>query len=408
VKKIGLLSQIFIAFVLAVILGLIFGPSVSVIEPLGELFLRLLQFIVVPLIFATLITAVSGTDIKTVGRIGTKTVSFYLVTTAIAIVIGLAVGFLMQPGVGVDMPSDMVGETPDEESQSVVDTFLNIVPENPIEALAEGEILQIIFFALFIGIGVGLVGEKAKIINNFFDGFADVMYKITGMIIKVAPIGILGLIAPVVGEYGLDIILPLLKLIIATVIASIIHAGVTYVTALRVFGKMGPITFFKGIAPAALFAFSSASSAATLPITIENTQKNLGVSEKVSSFVLPLGATINMDGTAIYQGVAALFVAQLYGISLGATEILSIVLIATLASIGTAGVPGAGLVMLTLILSSIGLPLEGLALVAGIDRILDMIRCVDNIVGDATVAVAIDGTEKRKSKKKENIAAEQA
>src|SRR5699024_3285838 len=234
------------------------------------------------------------------------------------------------------------------------------------------------------------------------------MYKITELIRKVAPIGILGLIAPVVGEYGLDIILPLLKLIIATLIASIIHAGITYTTAIRVFGKMSPITFFKGIAPAALFAFSSASSAATLPITIENTQKNLGVSEKVSSFVLPLGATINMDGTAIYQGVAALFVAQLYGISLGATEILSIVLIATLASIGTAGVPGAGLVMLTLILSSIGLPLEGLALVAGIDRILDMIRCVDNIVGDATVAVAIDGTEKRKSKKKENIAAEQA
>src|SRR5699024_10188931 len=191
----------------------------------------------------TLITAVSGTDIKTVGRIGTKTVSFYLVTTAIAIVIGLAVGFLMQPGVGVDMPSDMVGETPDEEGQSVVDTFLNIVPENNIEALAEVEILQIIFFDLFIGIGVGLVGEKAKIINNFFDGFADVMYKITGMIIKVAPIGILGLIAPVVGEYGLDIILPLLKLIIATLIAIIIHAGITYTTEIHVFGKMSQITY---------------------------------------------------------------------------------------------------------------------------------------------------------------------
>lgn len=395
--KFNLVTQILLAFIIAIILGLIFGKSIEVIKPLGDLFLRLIKFIIAPLILSTLVIGISSNgDPKQLGRMGIKTVTYYLLTTAFAIVIGLAVAFAFSPGKGLNIDLPTTNETQEvtqTESPGAIDTLLNIIPDNPFQALAEANILQIIFFALFIGLGITLVGEKAKPVYNFFDGFAEIMYRITGIIMKVAPIGVLGLVAPVVGNYGLAVLMPLMKVILAVFVASIVHLIIVYGSAVKIFAKMSPLVFAKGVSPAALIAFSTASSAGTLPVTLKNTQENLGVSKRISSFVLPLGATINMDGTAIYQGVSVVFIAQFYDLNLSLMQLLTVVLTTVLASIGTAGVPGAGLIMLTMVLSSIGLPLEGIALIAGIDRILDMIRTTLNIVGDASCAVVVAGSE---------------
>ncbi len=398
--RINLVTQILIAFVLAIILGTVFGSSIDFLKPLGDLFLRLIKFIIAPLILSTLVVGVASTsDPKQLGRIGFKTVSYYLATTAMAIMIGLAVAFVISPGKGltIDTSSVEVPEAAAAEPQSAITTLLNIIPENPFTAMAEGNILQIIFFALFIGLAITLVGEKAQPVYRFFEGFSEIMYKITGIIMKVAPIGVLGLLAPVVGAYGLAVLLPLVKVIIAVYIASIVHALVVYSFAVKTWGKMSPLKFFRGISPAALVAFSTASSAGTLPVTIKNTNENLGVPNRISSFVLPLGATINMDGTAIYQGVAVIFIAQFYNMNLSLTQLLTVVLITVLASVGTAGVPGAGMIMLAMVLTSVNMPLEGVALIAGIDRVLDMMRTSVNVVGDASAAVVIAGTEKDKT-----------
>ena len=395
--RFNLVTQIFAAFVLAIILGSIFGSKIDFLQPLGDLFLRLIKFVIAPLILSTLVVGVASmSDPKQLGRIGIKTIAYYLSTTAVAIIIGLAVAFLINPGTGVNINVEegSIPEAAVAEPQSPIDTFLNIVPTNPFEALASGNILQIIFFALFIGIAITMIGEKAAPVLSFFEGFAEIMYKITGIIMRVAPFGILGLMAPVVGEYGLSVLLPLLKVVIAVYIACIVHALVVYSIAVKTMGKLSPITFFKGIFPAALVAFSTASSAGTLPVTIKNTTENLGVPKRIASFVLPLGATINMDGTAIYQGVAVVFIAQFFDLQLTFLQLLTVVLTTVLASIGTAGVPGAGMIMLAMVLNSVNMPLEGIALIAGIDRVLDMMRTSVNIVGDASAAVIIAGSER--------------
>lgn len=390
----NLLTQILIAFVIAIILGLIFGESIEILQPLGDLFLRLIKLIIAPLVLSTLVIGVASIgDPKSLGRVGTKTISYYLITTAIAIIIGLGFAFIINPGKGlsIDIPST---EVEVNESEGVIQTFLNIVPENPFAALTEGNILQIIFFAIFLGLAITVIGKKAEPVFHFFDSFAEVMFWITGVVMRFAPIGVLGLVAPIIGQYGPSVLLPLLKIILAVGIACLIHAVVVYSLAVKTFANMNPLTFFKGIAPAAVVAFSTASSAGTLPVTIKNTQENLGVSNKISSFVLPLGATINMDGTAIYQGVAVIFIAQFYGLDLTFMQLITVVITTILASIGTAGVPGAGMIMLAMVLGAVGLPLEGIALIAGIDRILDMFRTTINIVGDAAGAVTVAGTEK--------------
>jgi len=383
-------------------LGSIFGSSINFLQPLGDLFFRLIKFIIAPLILSTLVVGVaSSSDPQQLGRMGMKTVAYYLATTAIAIVIGLVVAFAISPGKGLDISADglAVPEIATAEQQSTITTILNVIPENPFNALASGNILQIIFFALFIGLAITFVGEKAQPVYRFFEGFSEVMFKITGIVMKVAPIGILGLLAPIVGQYGLSVLLPLLKVILAVYIACIIHAIVVYSSAVKVFGKMNPLKFFKGISPAALVAYSTASSAGTLPVTIKNTNENLGVPNKVTSFVLPLGATVNMDGTAIYQGVAVVFIAQFFNLNLSLMQLLTVVFVTVLASIGTAGVPGAGLIMLTMVLTSVNMPLEGIALIAGIDRILDMMRTSVNVVGDASAAVVVAGTERKREKR---------
>ena len=395
--KKSLIWQIVIAFILAILAGIIFGEKVEVVQPLGDLFLRLIKFIIVPLILSTIIVGVTSTnDIKKLGRLGGKTISYYLITSLVAISLGLGVGYIFSPGTGVDV--NVTGEEVDvNESEGVVQTILNIVPENPLESLANADILQIIFFAIFLGIGITMVGEKAEPVRRFFDGLAEIMYKITGIVMAIVPIGIFGLLAPIVGEHGANVLLPLIKLIMAMLVACIIHVAIVYSLAVKSFGKMNPIQFLKGIFPAAAVAFSTSSSAGTLPVTMKSAEENLNVSKETSSFVLPLGATINMDGTAIYQGLAVVFIAQYFGTDLTFAQLTTVALIGTLASIGTAGVPGAGMIMLTMVLAAVGLPLEGLALVAGVDRILDMMRTSVNIVGDASASVVVDVSEKKKN-----------
>ncbi len=388
--------QIVAAFILAVVAGLIFREKVDIVQPLGDLFLRLIKFIIVPLILSTIIVGITSIrDIRQLGRLGGKTVTYYLITSFVAITLGLAVGYILSPGTKADV-NVAQEEVSVQETEGVVQTMLNIVPTNPIESLAEGEILQVIFFAIFLGIGIILVGERATPVQLFFDGLAEVMYKITGIVMKIVPLGIFGLLAPVVGHYGASVLLPLFKLIVAMLLACIAHVVIFYSFAVKSLGKMSPLMFLKGIFPAAVVAFSTSSSSGTLPVTMKNTEEYLKVSKETSSFVLPLGATINMDGTAIYQGLAVMFIAQYFGMNLTFSQLLTVAIIGTLASIGTAGVPGAGMVMLTMVLAAVHLPIEGIALLAGVDRILDMMRTSVNVIGDASASVIVDTSEEKR------------
>lgn len=395
--KLKLTTKILIGLAAGIIVGLLLGgvPDIATtyIQPFGDLFLNLIKMIIVPLVLSSLVVGASSVgDIKKLGRIGGKTVGFYLVTTAIAVLIGLLLGNLLVPGAGIDIPIDATPEA--VEAPSIGDTLVGMVPSNAFGAMVESNMLQIIVFALFLGIAITAIGDKGKPFLSFFDSMAEVMYKVTSFVMAYAPIGVFALIAPIVASQGASVLLPLLKVIIAVYIGCILHAILVYSSAVKLFAKINPLKFFKGVAPPATVAFSTSSSAGTLPVSMKAAQDNLGVSESVASFVLPLGATINMDGTALYQGVCALFVAQVYGLDLSLAQQLTIVLTATLASIGTAGVPGAGLIMLTMVLTSVNLPLEGVALIAGIDRILDMARTSVNVMGDMAASVVVAATEK--------------
>ena len=389
-------TQILVALVLGVLVGLLLQgfPVVAEkgIKPFGTLFLNLIKMIMVPLVFSSLVAgACSLRDVKKLGRIGGKTLFFYLVTTAFAITIGLVIANLFNVGGGLSMPREETVQS--SEIPSVVDTLLNIIPKNPVQALVEGNMLQIIAFALILGGGIVALGEKGQPLHHFFNSLAEVCYKITGGIMKVAPIGVFALITPVIATQGAEVLIPLMSVIVAVYLGCLIHAGGIYSLLLWLLARFRPGRFFKGIFPAQAVAFTTCSSSATLPINMKCTQENLGVSRNLCSFVLPFGATVNMDGTAIYLGVSAFFVATVYGLDLTMAQQVKIILTATLASIGTAGIPGAGLIMLTLVLKSVGLPLEGLALIAGIDRILDMARTTVNVTGDAACAVIIASSE---------------
>ncbi|MFS3930679.1 dicarboxylate/amino acid:cation symporter [Priestia aryabhattai] len=399
-KKPSLLTQVLVAFVVAVALGLIFGDKMSVVQPLGDLFLRLIKFIMAPLILTTLIVGVTSLqDTKQLFSMGGRTIVFYLFTTLIAVTIGIVYAVILAPGTGANVSLPQGATVPSGEAPTITETVLNMIPENPFAALMEGNILQIIFMAIAIGLGILFVGEPARPVQKLFESFSTVMFKITSGIMVIAPIGIFGMVAPIIGEYGLAVLAPLAKVIIAVALGCLTQLLVAYSLAVKGFAGMSPFTFLKGIAPAGLVAFSTASSGATLPVSMKNVQENLGVSKETASFVLPLGATMNMDGSAIYQGVAALFIAQFYGIDLGMSEILLIMFTTTIASIGTAGVPGAGMIMLTMVLAAVNLPVEGIALIAAVDRILDMFRTSVNIVGDAAASVVVDSYEKKSKEK---------
>jgi len=403
-------TKILIGLVAGVPVGLLLGPRAGHIEFLGRLFILLIRMIVVPLVFSSLFVGTASLgNIRKLGRIGGKTILYYLCTTAIAITIGLVLGNAVRPGSGLDESTktellesyrteaiekiEIAGRRP-SGFDAVVETLLRIVPGNPVASLAEENMLQIIFFALLFGVAITLVPNgKGKPAVDFFEAVSEGMIQLVHLVMKFAPIGVLALIASVVGRFGADILLSLLKYALVVVAGLLVHMAVIYSAAVRLFGGMRPIDFFRGIRPAQLIAFSTSSSNATLPVTMECAEENLGVSEEVSSFVLPLGATINMDGTALYQGVAAVFIAQVYGLSLTLGDQVTIVLMATLASIGAAGVPGIGVITLAMVLQTLGLPLEGIALILGVDRILDMCRTTVNITGDASAAVVVAATE---------------
>ena len=384
--------KILIGFAIGAVVGLIIGPSIAVVKPLGDLFIRLIKMLIVPLVFCSLVVGASSIgDLKKLGRVGGKTIVYFLVTTAIAITLAIIFAVIFNPAGGYIFKQ--VGVFEAKPMPKAADVILSLVPTNALNAMVTDNMLQIIVFALFVGIEISLIGEKGKPAFAFFESIAEIMYSIVGMIMNFAPIGVFALIAWVVGTSGAEVLLPLARVIFVVYFVNILHALIVYSCAVYIWAKMRPSYFFRGFFEAMAVAFSTCSSSATLPISMHCAQENLGVSKEISSFVQPLGATINMDGTAIYQGVCAVFIAGVFGIKLGLSQYLMIIVAATLASIGTAGVPGAGMIMLSMVLEVVGLPLEGILLVAGIDRILDMIRTCMNVTGDAAGAVVIAASE---------------
>ena len=400
-KRPSLAMQIFLALVLAIICGLALqGQSAlaeNYIKPFGIIFLNLVKFIVVPVVlFSIMCGIISMQDIRKVGSIGLKTVLFYLFTTAFAVSIGLFFGTLFRRFFPIIATTDLSYEVKD--GLSLMDTVVNIFPSNFIQPMVEANMLQVIVMALMLGFAIILVEEKNVRVVAAFNDFNDIFMKCMEMVLSLSPIGVFCLLCPVIAVNGPKIIGSLATVLLAAYIGYIVHAVFVYSAIVKVLGGLSPLKFFKGMMPAIMFGFSSASSVGTLPINMECTEK-LGAKREIASFVLPLGATINMDGTAIYQGICAIFIASCYGIHLTLSQIITIILTATLASIGTAGVPGAGMIMLAMVLTSVGLPVDGIALVAGVDRIFDMGRATVNITGDAACTIVVSHLEEKKARK---------
>ncbi|OXS75170.1 dicarboxylate/amino acid:cation symporter [Domibacillus enclensis] len=413
-KKMSLTTKIIAALILGAVVGLILNlvaPNVFdvlntyVFVPVGQIFLSLISMLVVPLVFFSIVLGTAGLgDPKKLGRIGVKTVGYFLITTCIAIIIGLSLAAIVQPGAAGEF--DTAGaEFTAEEAPPVSETLMNIIPKNPINAMAEGNMLQLIVFAVFIGLALTALGDKTKGIFSLVEQGNEIMMYLVGIVMKFAPYGTFGLIATAIGTQGWDAILAMGSYMLVVLAALFIHGVVTYGGTVAFLAKKSPIWFFKKFAPAMGVAFSTSSSNATLPVSMEVAQDELKVPEPISSFVQPLGATINMDGTAIMQGVATMFIAQAYGLDLTMGELATVVLTAVLASIGTAGVPGVGLIMLAMVLGSVGLPVEGIGLIIGIDRLLDMTRTAVNITGDAACALFVGESEKNKTIKQQRAQA---
>ncbi len=410
--KLQLYTQVLIALAAGALFGLIanglgFAGFVGAyIKPIGTAFIRLISMVVVPLVFASLVVGTASLkDIRTLGRIGVKTLAFYLCTTAIAVSIGLLLTAVVRPGCSLSEQArqELIHDAEDHvdlasrsatERPSIRDLLLNVIPTNPVKSLVDGQMLQIIFFALLMGICVTLIpAERGQPVIDFFKGVDGIIVRMVHVIMLTAPYGVFALISSVVADFGVGILLMLLKYSVVVLLGLAIHMLVVYSSSLKVFTRMSVTRFFRGFRPAQLMAFCSSSSNATLPVTMDCVTRNLGVPQHICSFTLPLGATINMDGTALYQGVAAAFLAQIYGIDLSFTQQLTVVLTAVLASIGTAGIPGAGVIMLAIVLGSVGVPLQGIGIVMGVDRFLDMCRTVVNTTGDAVCAVVVAATE---------------
>lgn len=402
-KKLGLTTKIFIGLILGALVGVLMHYVVpsgyikdtvlvnGVFYVVGNGFLRLMQMLVVPLVFCSLVcgSAAIG-DTKTLGKVGVKTLGFYLITTALAVGVALSLANVIDPGIGLNMGAIVAADTATVSTDvSFADTLLNIIPKNPIQGIANGEMLQIIFFAMIVGIILAKLGEKTSAVFNFFTQFNDIMMEMTMMVMSLAPFGVFCLIAKTFSGIGFDAFIPLLKYMISVLIALGIQCFGVYMVMLVIFTRLNPVKFIKKFLPVMAFAFSTATSNATIPLSIETLGEKMGVSRRISSFTIPLGATINMDGTAIMQGVAVVFAAQAFGIDLGIQEYLMVIATATLASIGTAGVPGVGLITLSMVFNSVGLPLEGITLIMGIDRILDMTRTAVNITGDAVCTTVV-------------------
>lgn len=413
-KKIGLTTKIFIALISGAVFGVLLHELVpagtvrdeviinGILYVIGQGFIRLMKMLVVPLVFCSLVCgSMSIGDTKKLGGIGVKALVFYLCTTALAITVALSVANVINPGRGLDMAAaeqnaESVAST--TQSVSVQETLLNIIPTNIFEALTNGTMLQVIVFALIVGIILAKLGDRVETVKNFFGQFNDVMMEMTMIVMALAPAGVFCLIAKTFAETGIDAFLPMVKYMLAVMLALLIQCFVVYLGLLKIFTGLNPFIFIKNFFPVMAFAFSTATSNATIPMSIDTLAEKMGVSKRVSSFTIPLGATINMDGTAIMQGVAVVFAAQAFGIQLDFVDYLTVIGTATLASVGTAGIPSVGLVTLTMVFNAVGLPVEAIALIMGIDRILDMSRTAVNITGDAvctTIVAAQNGALNR-------------
>ncbi|SDM91921.1 Na+/H+-dicarboxylate symporter [Fictibacillus solisalsi] len=396
--------KIIIGLVLGVIVGLILNLAFPtafdeinsyVLTPVGQIFLKLIKMLVVPIVFFSIVLGTAGLgDPKKLGRIGVKTIVYFLGTTTFAIVIALLLSLAIKPGAGGGFDTSGL-EFKAEKAPPVSETLMGIIPENPVAAMTDANMLQIIAFAVFVGFAITMLGSKTKGIFTLFEEANVIMMYLVNVVMKVAPYGAFALIASAIGNYGLNALKAMGLYMIVVVLALFLHSIVTYGGTVALVARKSPIWFFKGFAPAMALGFSTSSSNATLPISMKTAQENLDVPEPISGFVQPLGATINMDGTAIMQGVATIFIAQVFNHSLTLGEMLTVILTAVLASVGTAGVPGVGLIMLAMVLQSVGLPVEGIALILGVDRLLDMLRTSVNITGDAACAVMVAKTEEK-------------
>jgi Na+/H+-dicarboxylate symporter len=358
----------------------------------GKIFVASLKMLVVPLVFVSLVCGTSSLkDLSTLGRMGGKTLAFYITTTAIAITLALTMGNLFQPGAGADLTA--ASSFKSAEAPSLGQVVINMFPTNPISAMAEGKTLQIIVFAVLFGVAISAAGKPGERIASFFSDLNEVIMKLVAILMHLAPYGVFFLMAKLFSGLGLGAIVNLAEYFLVLAGTLMLHGLVTYSVMLKGFTGLSPITFLKKMEDAIMFAFSTASSNATIPVTMETVKNRMGVENRISSFTVPLGATVNMDGTAIMQGVATAFIAQAFNIDLTMGDYLMVILTATLASIGTAGVPGVGLVMLAMVLNQVGLPLEGIALIMGVDRLLDMIRTAVNITGDSAVTVIVAKSE---------------
>jgi len=403
--KLSFTQKILAAMLFGAILGIILNNisvynslinqylSNGVFEVVGKLFVNSLKMLVVPLVFCSITVGITSLgNLSLMGRVGLKAIIIYLLTTAFAITLALIFAIFIEPGQGYEIDSSIQFSA--KEAPSLSSVLTSIVPSNPILAMADGEMLQIILFAIILGIAITITGSKAESFKKGIISLNEIMMSMVTIIMKFAPLGVFCLIAKTFATQGIDMIIPLASYFFTVTIVLILHVLLTYSAFLKLIGKVSPFLFLKKMRTAIVFAFSTASSNATIPVTLNTVEKRLGVDKSVASFTVPLGATINMDGTAIMQGVATVFIASVYMVDLTIGDYLTVVLTATLASIGTAGVPGVGLIMLTMVLTHVGLPVEGVALIIGIDRLLDMMRTAVNITGDSMVSLITSKSEK--------------
>ncbi len=403
--KISLTTQILIAMIFGAFLGVLlnlFGAGSGLVQSLlvdgvlrvvGAIFIASLKMMVVPLVFVSLVCGVTSMgDVAALGRIGAKALGLYVATTALAITVALLIAGVVSPGIGFDITGAEI-DFKSRAAPAFSQVLIDLVPSNPVAALANGEMLQIIVFALLLGVAITIAGDRGRHLLNVFTDLNAVIMQMVWIVVRIAPIGVFCLIARTFSTEGVEAFMPLAKYFVCVVLALTVHAIFTYSVLLKIAGGLSPIVFFRKMRAAQLFAFSTASSNATIPVTLESVQSRLGVDDSVASFTVPFGATINMDGTAIMQGVATVFIAQVYGVDLNLGDFLAVILTATLASIGTAGVPGVGLIMLAMVLQQVGLPVEGIALIIGVDRLLDMMRTAVNITGDAAATCVIAKSE---------------
>ena len=392
--KISLAWQMMIGLALGIAVGAVVDSSFAqtYLQPLGTLFIRLIRMVVVPLVIATIIAGAAGiSDTSKLGRVATKVLCVYAITTAVSVAIGLVFASVIQPGLGINLSTEGL-QAKQVTPPALVDTLLDIVPINPMEAFAKGNMLQIIFFAVIFGFALAGLGERGKPVLKFFELVGDTMVRVTNMVMHYAPIGVFGLMAYTVSRHGLQVLLPLFQLILSSFLATATLVFLVLIPLVYILARIPMMKFLRGIFEPWLIAFTTCSSAAALPANLAAARR-LGATKSIASFSIPLGNTINMNGTAVYMGVCSIFAAEVYGLDLTMVDQMTIVLMGVLAAVGTAGVPSAGLIMTTIVFTQVGIPLEAVALIAGIDRILDMIRTSINVVGDVASAVIVTNLE---------------